>query len=74
MIAALILVQITKDETKKFVSLGDFAVFSTKFDNFGMGLIKGKALDDRVGCAILIEVLKKSLTVTFMESLMFKKK
>lgn len=48
----------SKEEAKKTVNIGDYAVFTTKFEAFGEGLFKGKALDDRVGCAILIELLK----------------
>lgn len=49
-----------KDEAEKLVSLGDYVAFHSPYTEFGDGLIKAKALDDRVGCAILIEVLKKS--------------
>jgi endoglucanase len=48
----------SKEETKKLVSLGEFAVFDTEFSEFGEGLYKGKAFDDRMGCAVLIEALK----------------
>lgn len=50
----------SKEETKKIINLGDYAVFDTEFGNFGDGLVKGKALDDRVGCFVLIEALKES--------------
>jgi endoglucanase len=50
----------SKEETKKLVSLGDFAVFDTEFNEFGEGLYKGKAFDDRMGCAVLIEALKEN--------------
>jgi putative aminopeptidase FrvX len=49
-----------KEETKKLINLGDFAVFDTKFSEFGEGLYKGKAFDDRMGCAVLIEALKEN--------------
>ena len=48
----------SKDEAKNTVTIGDYAVFTTKFEAFGEEFFKGKALDDRVGCAILIELLK----------------
>ncbi len=48
-----------KDESEKLVSLGDYAAFYSPFTEFGEGLVKAKALDDRVGCAILIEALKE---------------
>lgn len=51
---------ISKEEAKKSVQLGEYAVFDTIFEAFGEGFVKGKALDDRVGCAILIELLKEN--------------
>lgn len=50
----------SKEETKKQVSLGDFAIFDTEFSEFGEGLLKGKAFDDRMGCAVLVEILKEN--------------
>ena len=50
----------SKAEAKKLVTLGDYAVFDTKFEVFGEGLLKGKALDDRVGCAVLVDILKEN--------------
>ena len=47
-----------KRQTEKLVQLGDTAVFDTVFEEFGDELYSGKALDDRVGCAILIEMLR----------------
>ena len=40
------------------VRIGDYMGFDTAFSAFGDGKVKGKALDDRVGCAILMELLK----------------
>ncbi|KYH27331.1 MULTISPECIES: M42 family metallopeptidase [Clostridium] len=50
----------SKKEAKEIVPLGEYASFTTKFESFGEGLIKGKALDDRVGCGVLIEILKEN--------------
>ena len=36
------------------VSLGDYGVFDSAVVEFGDGLIKAKAIDDRVGCAALL--------------------
>lgn len=52
-----------KAEAEKLVKLGDFAVFTTKFGEIGKGCWKGKAFDDRVGCAVLVETLKHSFDV-----------
>ena len=49
-----------KEAAEKLVSLGEYAVFDGHYTPFGDNLIKSKALDDRVGCAILIELMKES--------------
>ncbi len=49
-----------KADAEKYVSVGDYACFDSEFRELGDGLVTGKALDDRVGCAILIELLKGS--------------
>ncbi|MBQ9112537.1 MAG: M20/M25/M40 family metallo-hydrolase [Clostridia bacterium] len=46
------------DEAKKYVSVGDFAVFDSPFYTFGEGLVKAKALDDRMGCAAMIQTMR----------------
>lgn len=51
----------SKEETLKYVSLGDSINFYSKYENFGNDCIKSKALDDRVGCAILIDLIKSNL-------------
>lgn len=48
-----------KERAKSLVSLGDYAVFDGEFTPFGNNLVKSKALDDRVGCAILLELIKE---------------
>lgn len=48
-----------KDKAKELVSLGDYAVFDGKYTEFGDNLVKSKALDDRVGCAVLMELMKE---------------
>lgn len=42
----------------KYVNPGDRICFTTKFERLGEDIVKAKALDDRVGCAILLELLK----------------
>ncbi|HUX46378.1 MAG TPA: M42 family metallopeptidase [Desulfosporosinus sp.] len=49
----------SKEDAASKVKLGDYAYFMTKCEPFGEGLYKGKAFDDRVGCALLVELLKK---------------
>lgn len=54
------------DDAGGKVNVGDFATFATQFGYLGgqarqrrdRGLVKGKAFDDRAGCAVLLELLK----------------
>jgi endoglucanase len=48
------------EDAKKYVSVGDYAVFDSEFVTFGKdgAKMKGKALDDRAGCALLIEIMR----------------
>lgn len=43
---------------EKLVSLGDYGVFDSAVVEFGDGLIKAKAIDDRVGCAALLKLIE----------------
>lgn len=52
-----------REEAEKQVNLGDVAVFSTHPELFGDGLLKAKALDDRIGCAVLLTLLKEELPI-----------
>ena len=49
----------TKDEAEKLVKIGDPIVFDTKFEQISHNCYIGKALDDRLGCAIIAETLKE---------------
>ncbi len=49
------------EEISSLISIGDEAVFAPNFEEFGNGMIKSKALDDRAGCYILTELIKKDL-------------
>ncbi|HHW02734.1 MAG TPA: M42 family metallopeptidase [Thermoanaerobacterales bacterium] len=50
-----------REDAEKKVRIGDFATFDTEFEVLGNNIVKGKALDDRVGCYIIAETLKKKL-------------
>lgn len=50
-----------KETAEKLVNLGDYAVFETEFEELGKDSIKAKALDDRAGCAVLIELIKNDV-------------
>ncbi len=54
-----------KEDAMKYVNVGDYICFDTAFSYFGNGRIKGKALDDRLGCAVILELLKKKYDYDF---------
>ncbi|MBN1992579.1 MAG: M42 family metallopeptidase [Anaerolineae bacterium] len=64
----------TDSEANGKVKVGDFATFATKFGRLGgqarprqnRGLVRGKALDNRAGCAVLLELLKGDYPVDLM--------
>lgn len=47
-------------EAESKVSLGTYGTFAGAYTEFGDGLVKSKALDDRVGCAALLELMEES--------------
>lgn len=47
-----------KEEAMKLIGVGDFGVFLSKFTEQGNRVSSG-ALDDRIGCYVLIEAIKK---------------
>ena len=47
-----------RDDALSSVSIGDYAVFDGPYVEFGRGFVKSRALDDRVGCAVMLELLK----------------
>lgn len=48
----------TKQETEQYVQAGDVAAFVGDWMPFGDHKIKAKALDDRAGCALLLQLAK----------------
>jgi endoglucanase len=49
----------SKKEAEKLVSIGDSISFKSFYEKFPNNLIMGKALDNRIGCYIMIETLKR---------------
>ncbi len=47
----------SKKDAEEMVSIGDTAVFDSDFYQLG-NLIKGRAIDDRAGCAVLLEICR----------------
>ncbi len=50
-----------KADAEKYVSLGDCVYFDSEFTELGQHRVKGKAIDDRAGCAIMIKLLHEKL-------------
>lgn len=50
-----------EEDAKKHIEVGDVGVFDSDFVKFGENerFIKGKALDDRLGCALMIDIMRK---------------
>jgi len=53
----------SRKEAEKLVSLGDTGAFVEECREFGDGFFKAKAIDDRFGCAVLIELIESELPV-----------
>ena len=53
----------SREEAESLVSLGDFGSFDPTIVEFGDGWLKAKAIDDRVGCAAMLTLLKQELPV-----------
>lgn len=51
----------SREEAGKYVHLGDLAAFSDSIVRFGDGFIKAKAIDDRTGCAVMVELIESEL-------------
>ena len=48
-----------RESAEKYVKVGDYGCFATEFYGFGDHKIHGKALDDRLGCAVEIEAIRR---------------
>ena len=48
----------SKEEAQAQVLLGERAVFCSDYQEMGEGFLRGRALDDRAGCALLVELLR----------------
>ena len=57
----------SREEALSMVPLGTCGAFVGPPERFGDGLFKAKAIDDRVGCAVMLELLREKLPmdVTF---------
>ena len=49
----------SKAQAEKKLSLGDYGTFAPEIVAFGDGMLKAKALDDRLGCAVMLMLMRK---------------
>ena len=49
-----------REEAQRLCPPGSYATFESAYREFGDGFVKAKALDDRVGCMILLNALRDS--------------
>lgn len=55
----------SKEEAEKLVQIGDYVTFKSDYIEFGEDLVKAKALDNRVGCSLLINLIKEVKDISF---------
>ena len=53
----------SREEAEKLVSVGDTGVSDNEAREFGDGYVRAKAIDDRVGCAVLLELIGSDLPI-----------
>lgn len=51
----------SRSRAEKYVEPGDVAAFDSDYTEFGDGMIKAKALDDRIGCAAMVKLISEPL-------------
>ncbi len=51
----------SRAEANEHIMVGDCATFVPNYTEFGEGLIRSKALDDRFGCAVLVNMINGDL-------------
>ena len=54
-----------KESVEEVVSLGDIGTFATEWQDLSENIFISKAVDDRVGCAVLINLLKQPAEYDF---------
>lgn len=54
-----------KEEAEKRVNIGDYVAIESEFKHYGEKLVKGKALDSRASCNILVDLIKGESDYSF---------
>ena len=56
----------SKEDAENFVSVGTVGTFASDFVRFGDGkMLRGKAIDDRFGCAVMCDIIRENDNTTF---------
>lgn len=55
-----------KEEAEALVTPGDTGAFDGDIREFGDGFLKAKAIDDRLGCAVLLDLIRSDLPIDCM--------
>ncbi len=53
----------SREEAEKLTCCGDYAVFDSFPVDFGEGMLKARAIDDRVGCATMLKLIENGPAV-----------
>lgn len=51
----------SREQAEGLVMRGDPAMFDSRFLEFGVDCVKAKAIDDRIGCAVMLQLLRQEL-------------
>lgn len=51
----------SKQEAEEYVSIGDSAYFVSDFVEFGNNKVKAKAIDDRFGCTVMLDMIERGV-------------
>jgi len=51
----------SREEAEQVIGIGDVAFFDSNFVEFGDGRVKARAIDDRAGCAVMLELISGEL-------------
>ncbi len=49
----------SREEAEQLVSLGDVGTFDDHIVEFGNGFLRAKAIDDRIGCAVMLTLIEE---------------
>lgn len=50
----------SKEETEKMISVGDMITLRSWFEEYPNNKVMGKALDNRIGCYVMMEIMKRT--------------